>query len=45
MDYREYRCKDCGKLLFKSDAPQGTVQAFCQRCRALRAVVLTGASK
>ena len=38
---KEYRCKDCGRLLFKSDAPTGTVQTFCPRCRALRAVKLT----
>lgn len=36
----EYRCPKCGKLLFKSDAPTGRVQAFCRPCGALRVVEL-----
>jgi DNA-directed RNA polymerase subunit RPC12/RpoP len=33
-----YRCPKCGKLLFKSDAPQGAVQVPCPRCGAIRLV-------
>lgn len=32
----EYRCPECGRLLFKSDAPSGTVQTVCKPCKAIR---------
>jgi len=33
-----YRCPSCGRLLFKSDAPAGTVQTNCPQCKRVRSV-------
>ena len=36
---KDYRCPECGRLLFKSDAAAGTIQTVCPRCRwAVRSV-------
>jgi phage FluMu protein Com len=33
---KDYRCPQCGRLLFKSDAPAGSVQIACEVCRKVR---------
>lgn len=35
MTVQPYRCPDCGKLLFKSDAEAGRVETFCRTCKTL----------
>lgn len=39
---RDYRCRKCGHLLFRSNAGHGQVQALCsdRRCRTLQVVRL-----
>jgi phage FluMu protein Com len=41
---REYRCRSCGRLLFRSPSPDphGRVEIVCpdRRCRAFQAVLL-----
>lgn len=41
---RDYRCRKCGRLLFRSDAPRGRVQAICpdRRCRTAQVVDFGG---
>ena len=44
---KDYRCRKCGHLLFRSNAEQGQVQALCsdRRCRTLQVVRLGGADQ
>jgi phage FluMu protein Com len=37
----EYRCRKCGRLLFKADA-DGRVQIVCTRCNVLQIVYPKG---
>lgn len=36
MTLREFRCPKCGKLLVRSDAQSGRIEAFCRPCGARR---------
>jgi DNA-directed RNA polymerase subunit RPC12/RpoP len=37
---KDYRCPECGRLLFKSDTSSGTIQTYCKTCGALRIIHL-----
>jgi len=36
--YKEYRCSECDKLLFKGLLIDSEVEINCKRCKALRVV-------
>lgn len=37
---KEYRCPDCGKLLFKGDIHVAVIEIKCKRCKKIS--VITG---
>jgi len=37
--YKEYRCPDCQKLLFKGLLVDSSVEIKCKRCRTLKIIV------
>ena len=41
---KEYRCPECGRLLFKTDAAAGNVQTLCRECKAIRTVAVKAAT-
>lgn len=38
VPYREYRCHDCHKLLFKGWLAEGEVEVKCKSCHALTTI-------
>jgi len=40
-ELKDYRCPACGRLLFKSDATVGQVEALCRRCKETKLTPLT----
>jgi formylmethanofuran dehydrogenase subunit E len=37
---KDYRCPQCNRLLFQSDAPAGNVKTVCRTCMGLKVVHL-----
>jgi phage FluMu protein Com len=44
---RDYRCRSCGRLLFRSPEPHGRVDIVCpeRRCRVFQTVLLESEQK
>lgn len=38
LPYKEYRCRDCKKLLFRGWLAEGEVEVKCKSCHALTTV-------
>ena len=41
----EYRCKQCQKLLLRSDGKHGRVEIVCSKCQARQTIYLGGYRK